>query len=118
MRRLLLLALIPALSACGGVGHPAGGSGALEGTVFGAPATPTCAKGQSCSRPAPGVTLRFSKSGSVVARVKTGNDGSYEISLAAGGYFVASGQPVRPEQVTVADGSVRHVDFTFDTKIR
>jgi hypothetical protein len=118
VRRLLVLAVIPVLGGCGGVGHPTGGNGALEGTVFGAPATPTCAEGQACSRPAPGVTLRFSKGGSVAARVTTRDDGTYKVALAAGRYFVMAAQPVRPQHVTIADGSVRHVDFTFDTKIR
>jgi hypothetical protein len=119
MRRLLVLAIVPLLSSCGGEGHPTGGLGGLEGTVFRAPATPTCVKGQSCRRPAPGVTLRFSKAGSgAVASVKSGHDGTYRVGLTAGRYSVSSVQPVRPRQVDIARGRVRRVDFTIETRIR
>jgi hypothetical protein len=90
----------------------------LQGTVFRAPATPTCVKGQTCSRPAPGVTLRFSRDGSIVAGVKTGDDGSYRIGLPAGRYSVSAAQPVRPQEVNVPRAGVLRVDFILETKIR
>jgi hypothetical protein len=117
MRRLLVLATVPFLSACAG-GNPAGDLGALEGTVFRAPATPTCAKGQSCSKPAPGVTLRLSSGGSPGARITTRADGTYKIGLAPGRYAVRAAQPVRPRVVEVARRRVRRVDFTLETRIR
>jgi hypothetical protein len=120
MRCLLVLALVPLLSSCGGGGgRAAEAGGTLEGTVFRAPATPTCVKGQPCSRPAPGVTLHFSRSGStVVGGVRTRNDGTYRVSLSPGRYSVSAAQPVRPRQVSVPREGVRRVDFTLETKIR
>jgi hypothetical protein len=76
-------------------------------------------QGQPCSAPARGLRLTFSKGGSVIARVKTGDDGSYRVELPAGRYFVVGGaQPLRPQHVRVPDGRFRHVDFAIDTKIR
>jgi hypothetical protein len=116
VKSVLVLALVPLLGSCGGAGHRAS-SGALEGIVFRAPATPTCAKGQSCSRRAPGVTLHFSRDG-VVGGVMTADDGTYRVDLAPGRYSVSAVQPVRPRQVTVLRDRVRRVDFTMETRIR
>jgi hypothetical protein len=82
------------------------------------PITPTCTIGQPCTAPARGLTLSFSKSGSVVARTKTGDDGSYRVELPAGTYFVMGPQPLRPQHVMVSTGRFRRVDFSIDTKIR
>jgi hypothetical protein len=119
MRQLAVLSAIPLLASCGGaVDHPAGNGGALQGTVFRGPVTPTCVKGQSCSRPAPGVSLGFQKGG-YVAWIKTRKDGSYKIAIPAGRYSVTvTGAPVRPKQVSVKRGRVRHLDFVIDTRIR
>jgi hypothetical protein len=118
VRRLLVLAALPVLSSCGGSQQALhGGTGGLQGKVARGPITPICTLGKPCSAPARGLTLSFSRDGKVVARVKTGNDGTYRVNLPAGRYFVLGVQPVRPQQVSVGSG-VRHVDFTFDTKIR
>ena len=117
MRRLLVLTALPLLSSCGGQ-QTLSGPGGLQGTVTRGPTTPTCTLGQSCSEPAAGVTLRFSKGGSVVARVKTGDDGAYRVTLPAGRYTVTGAQPLRPQQVSAPDRRFRRVDFTIDTKIR
>ena len=90
----------------------------MQGTVTRGPITPTCVQGQPCSGPARGVTLSFSRGGSVVATVKTHDDGTYRVSLPAGRYFVSGAQPVRPQQVGVRGGAFRRVDFSIDTKIR
>jgi hypothetical protein len=82
------------------------------------PITPTCTIGKPCTAPARGLTLSFSKSGSVVARTQTGDDGSYRVELPAGTYFVMGSQPVRPQHVMVSTGRFRRVDFSIDTKIR
>ena len=118
MRRLLALAVLPVLCACGASQPSSGGGGGLEGTVSRGPITPTCKIGQPCSAPARGLTLSFSKAGSVVARVKTGDDGTYRVSLPAGRYFVLGVQPVRPQHVSVSSSGFRRVDFSIDTKIR
>jgi hypothetical protein len=121
MRLLLVLLALPLLSSCGGNSQQqlhGGGSGGLRGTVTRGPITPTCSKDTACSAPAGDVTLTFSKSGNVVARVKTDNDGSYSVDLPPGRYFVLGPQPVRPQQVDVAASAFRRVDFSYDTKIR
>ena len=64
------------------------------------------------------MTLSFSKGGSVVARVKTSDDGTFRVNLPAGRYFVQGVQPVRPQHVSVSSGSFLRVDFAIDTKIR
>jgi hypothetical protein len=117
MRRFVVLAALPLLSSCGGTQPATGGSG-VEGTVSRGPITPTCVQGQPCSAPARGVTLSFSKGGSVVARVKTGDQGAYRVSLPPGRYFVSAVQAVRPQQVRVSSGSFLRADFSIDTKIR
>lgn len=82
------------------------------------PTTPFCVKGQSCTRPAPGVSLGFQKGGDVF-RIKTRKDGSYGVAIPPGRYSVTvTGAPVRPRQVSVKRGSTRRLDFVIDTKIR
>ncbi len=119
MNRVLFLAAVPLLSSCGGAQQVLnGGYSGLQGTVSRGPITPTCVQGKPCSAPARGVTLSFTRGGSVVARVKTSAHGTYRIRLQAGRYFVSGTQPVRPQQVSVPSRGFRHVDFGIDTKIR
>ena len=122
MRLLLVLLAVPLLSSCGGGSPQAGsggsGSGGLQGKVIRGPITPTCSQNEPCSGPAPNITLSFSKDGKVVARAKTGDDGTYRVELPAGRYFVLGPQPVRPQHVDVATSGFRRVDFSYDTKIR
>jgi hypothetical protein len=117
VRRLVVLAALPLLSACGGQ-QPVGSGGGLHGIVSRGPITPTCVQGQPCSAPARALMLSFSQGGSVVARAKTGDDGSYRVDLPPGTYFVMGPQPVRPQHVIVSAGRFRRVDFSIDTKIR
>jgi hypothetical protein len=118
MRRVLVLAALPLLTSCGGTQPLSGGPGGLQGKVMRGPITPTCTQGRSCSEPARGVTLRFSKDGSLVALVKTDDGGAYRVTLPPGRYFVTAVQPVRPQQVSVGRRAFRRVDFAIDTKIR
>jgi hypothetical protein len=120
MRLLLVLLALPLLSSCGGAAHSSGGGGSsgLQGTVARGPITPTCSQNTSCTAPARGITLSFSKAGQVVAHAKTGDDGSYRVELPAGRYFVLGVQPVRPQHVDVPANGFRRVDFSIDTKIR
>ena len=119
MRLLLVLLALPLLSSCGGATSASGGGASgLRGVVARGPITPTCSKNTSCTAPARGLTLTFSKDGKVVARVKTGDDGSYRVELPAGNYFVLGPQPVRPQHVDVRASGMRRVDFSIDTKIR
>jgi hypothetical protein len=118
MRRLLVLAAVPLLSACGGSEQASRGGSGLQGKVARGPISPTCAIGKPCSAPARGLSLSFSRDGRVVASVKTGDDGSYRVELPAGRYVVMGAQPVRPQHVTVSTGRFHRVDFSIDTKIR
>jgi hypothetical protein len=120
VRLLLVLLALPLLSSCGGGAQQSSHSGAsgLQGKVVRGPITPTCSQNTSCTAPARGLTLTFSKDGKVVATVKTRDDGTYRVELPAGRYFVLGPQPVRPQHVDVSGEGFRRVDFSFDTKIR
>jgi Carboxypeptidase regulatory-like domain len=95
----------------------------LFGTVVRSPTTPVCQAGQSCSAPAAGVTLTFSRDGKVVKSVVTTSAGKYHVQLAAGIYtvrFVSKSKIARltPTTVTVRSGAVLRRNFTIDTGIR
>jgi hypothetical protein len=95
----------------------------LFGTVVRSPITPVCQAGQSCSAPAAGVTLTFSRGGMVVKSVVTTSAGKYHVQLAAGVYtvrFVSKSRIARltPTTVTVRSGAVLRRNFTIDTGIR
>ena len=119
MRRLLVLAAASLLVGCGG---QAGGGGphgtSVHGTVMRGPITPVCVRGKSCSKPAAGVTLRFSSGRAVVAQARTGRDGSYRVSLPAGSFSVAGPKGLQPREIRVSGGGSRRVDFVIDTGIR
>jgi hypothetical protein len=96
----------------------------LHGVVMRGPTQPVCQVGTPCSAPAVGVVLVFSRSGYVVARVRTGSGGRYSVRLAAGSYAVRL-QPVpkigtgmTPRTVRVKAGVSSRVDFFIDTGIR
>jgi hypothetical protein len=95
----------------------------LFGTVVRSPTTPVCQAGQSCSAPAAGVTLTFSRGGKVVKSAVTTSAGKYHVQLAAGIYtvrFVSKSRIERltPATVTVRSGAVLRRNFTIDTGIR
>jgi hypothetical protein len=117
MRRLFALAAVSLLTSCGGQTGSARGTD-LQGTVMRGPVSPTCSPGQACSEPAAGVTLRFSKGATVVARARTGADGSYRVTLAAGRYSVAGPVGLQPRQINVPGTGSRRLDLSIDTRIR
>jgi hypothetical protein len=98
-------------------------SSGFHGTVSRGPTTPVCKIGTPCSAPAVGAVLVFSRSGSVVARVRTGAGGRYSVRLPPGFYAVRL-SPVqkigglKPSQVHVRAGVDAHLDFRIDTGIR
>lgn len=110
-------ALVLLLLVAAGSGGSASG---LHGTVLIYPASPTCQPGTSCTRPAAHALLRFSRGGTVVARVRTDGRGRYRIALRPRIYRVtsANGAALKPARVTVAAGRFRRVTFTLDTGIR
>jgi hypothetical protein len=97
----------------------------VTGLVVISPASPVCAAGTSCTRPAKRVRLVFSRNGkSVVAT--TDSRGRYRVKLDRGRYSVraASGhgtgpkQGLQPTKVTVPRGRFAKRDFTYDSGIR
>jgi hypothetical protein len=113
-----VLAFALTASAAGG----AVGSG-LKGVVLIDPAYPVCRVGQPCTKPARYVTLTFAHQGRVVARTKTGADGSYRITLKPGTYAVAAprervGSQLEPRRVAVRTGRYRRVVFKLDIGIQ
>ena len=128
-RLALISSIVLFAAACGG-SNPAEpikttGSSGLEGKVTVSPATNTCKAGSSCVKPAKGFTLEFSQYGHQVARTKTGQDGSYRISLAPKGSYTigVKGGPgvaptVKPPTATVEQGQFKHLDIQLDVGIR
>jgi hypothetical protein len=96
----------------------------LYGLVTRGPITPVCAAEQSCSAPAPGVTLLFWRNDHVVGRVVTGRDGRYRLRLLAGAYSVRRpgaailDRKLEPDRARVRMGRFTRVDFAIDTGIR
>ncbi len=93
----------------------------LHGVVLIDPAYPVCKVGVPCTRPAKNVWLVFLRHGHT-ARIRTGDDGRYRITLPAGTYTVTShhlaGPGLTPGRVTVRIGVYRRVAFRFDVGIR
>ena len=129
--RLALVSSIALVAAsCGGGSNPAKpiettGSSGLEGKVTISPGTNTCKAGSSCLKPAKGFTLEFTQYGHLVARTKTGADGSYRINLSPKGRYVigVKGGPgvaptVKPPTGTVEQGQFKHLDIQLDVGIR
>jgi hypothetical protein len=101
----------------------AGTPGGLRGKVLIEPGFPVCRAGEPCTRPASHVWLVFSRGGRPVKRTRTGDDGSYRVTLAAGAYGVSSPGPglmreLEPDRVVVPRGLFRRVVFKLDIGIR
>ena len=94
----------------------------LYGKVTRGPLQPVCQEGVPCDGPALGITLVFVRDGNVVARARTGADGSYRVGLAPGRYSVRivprALVPPEPRTVSVPTRTFRRVDFSIDTGIR
>jgi hypothetical protein len=101
-------------------GSPASG---LRGVVMRGPTSPVCIEEKPCEEPAAGIVLRFSRAGTTVARVKTGQQGGYQVRLPRGMYTVTTphrrvGVGLTPRVVRVLEGRVARVDFHLDTGIQ
>jgi len=73
--------------------------------------------------PAAGVVLAFTRGGVIRARVTTGADGTYRVSLVPARYGVRVLRPtgvqrINPASVRVEAGQVRRLSFYLDTGIR
>lgn len=117
---VLLAALV--LPTAGAAAFSEAGSG-LRGVVMRGPTKPVCRVGEPCEEPAPGVVLRFSQYGRVVARAKTGSSGGFRLRLRPGRYAVTAaqrsvGSGLTPRFVRVRAGRFVRVDFHLDTGIQ
>ena len=98
------------------------GSG-LYGTVKKGPVKPVCQQGVPCDAPAQ-VTLVFSRSGDVVARIRSTAAGRYRIALEPGFYDVRSTVKIgmtklpKPHALHVRAGHWDKINLFFDTGIR
>jgi hypothetical protein len=134
-RALLALGIVLAAVGCGGqTTAPAGStapsstspssSSGLFGKVTIAPGTPTCRAGTSCTRPAAGIVLVFSRYGKDVVSAKTDKAGHYRVALDPGRYGVsargrrAGGQTLKPGSVAVRSGGMARLDLKYDVGIR
>jgi len=95
----------------------------LRGTVTLFPARPVCIEGESCSKPAPGVLLVFTRKGRVAARVATTKRATYRVLLAPGVYSVTApkyrrGSGVTPGTVRVKKGRIARIDLEIDTGLQ
>jgi hypothetical protein len=100
-------------------GSPSG----LRGVVMRGPTKPVCRETEPCEAPAAGVVLRFARSGTVVARVRTSAAGAYRVLLRPGRYTVTTpqrgpGGGLIPRVVRVPSARVARVDFHLDTGIQ
>ena len=115
-----IVAVAGAIAACAaGATSPESG---LRGTVMRGPITPVCRVDVPCDGPAR-VTLVFSRSGQVRARVRTSAKGRFRVALRPGRYAVRTAErvgmrPIEPRLVTVPKGRYASVTFHIDTGIR
>ena len=124
-RVLLILGAVAAATACGAQSSGGAAASGVAGVVVISPASPVCAAGTSCTRPAKGFRLAFSRNGKRVVAT-TDSHGRYSVKLERGRYSVraASEQNVWPKQglqpstVTVPRGRFAKRNFTFDSGIR
>jgi len=91
----------------------------LYGTVTRGPIAPVCSAEQSCTAPAAGVVLRFTRAG-VTTTTRTTADGTYRLRLTPGTYAVDAvpGGRIAPNIVHLRSGRFWHVNLAIDTGIR
>jgi hypothetical protein len=94
----------------------------LYGTAVISPGQPVCRAGESCTKPAAGMTLVFTSTRGVAKSVVTSATGTYRIRLAPGTYTVRVGANriarINPFKVVVRRGLLLRRDFAIDVGIR
>jgi hypothetical protein len=95
----------------------------LFGSAVISPAQPVCRAGESCTKPAAGMTLVFTNLRGASKSVVTSAKGTYRIRLAPGSYTVRVGGQNRigritPAKVVVRRGLLLRRDFAIDVGIR
>lgn len=129
MERLLALGLAAlALSACGGRngGSSAPEDSGIRGRALLWPTCPVVRAGTQCPpEPYEGeIRVLGAGGGEVVATVRSGEDGRFEVRLEPGGYVLEGGSPpgalpfAKPVDVTVRPHAFTRATVAFDTGIR
>jgi hypothetical protein len=82
------------------------------------PRVPVCTPDGSCVQPVQGVLVEFIRRGRVVRRVRTRDDGTFSIRLAARRYAVRLGAPseggrLTPRFVRAQAGRTTRITFTL-----
>lgn len=121
--RVVAVTLAALALASAGAASPSSLASGLRGVVMRGPTSPVCFEGEPCEEPAAGVTLRFSRAGALVARVKTGPAGGYTVRLRPGVYAVTVlpfrvGMGLTPRRVRVPESRLARIDFHLDTGIQ
>jgi hypothetical protein len=96
-------------------------SAALSGIVMVGPTPGPCIANTPCSRPAGDAELEFVRSGQVVARVTTDEQGQYKVRLEPGTYLVRAVEyplpaTIQPATVTVEDDA--RLNIEIDSGVR
>ena len=125
MRAVLIVLLVVATAACGAYRFPGAGtasSGSVSGRVTVVPCAPIESPTQPCAgRPASGLEIDFSSSGTTIA-AQTHTNGYYSVQLPAGTWKVSFKSYMRiisgPPTVTVAPGSNVVANYVVDSGIR
>ena len=105
---------------------PAGtATSGIQGTVTRWPITPVCQVAVPCASPYQAMLTIQNASGVVIARIQSGIDGHYAVTLPAGRYTVVPLSPVgqslpraAPVQIDVLTGQFTIADIQYDTGIR
>ncbi len=122
MRRFFLVVVL-LVGGCGGEqsGEPVSDRAELSGVVMVGPTPGPCVANEPCSRPAGDVELEFVRSGQVIARATTDEEGRYEVRLEPSTYLVRTLEyplpaTIQPATVTVEDDA--RLNIEIDSGVR
>ena len=128
---VVLLAALVLVAACSGAASSTvGGTVSVHGTATAGPVCPVEKPGDSACAPRPvaGATLVVkTAAGAEVARVTTGSDGSFAVSLAPGSYvlfpqpvdgIIGTAQPIPLTVPEAASAEASPITVEYDTGIR
>ena len=94
----------------------------LFGSAVISPAQPVCRVGESCSKPAVGMTLVFTSQRGATKSVVTSSKGMYRVQLSPGTYTVRVAKNriarISPSTVVVRGGALLRRNFAIDVGIR
>ena len=94
----------------------------LFGSAVISPAQPVCRVGESCTKPAAGMTLVFTSRQGAAKSVVTTSKGTYRLQLAPGTYTVRVAKNriarISPSTVVVRRGALLRRNFAIDVGIR